>query len=203
MSEGARASDEELARRVRDGDTDAARILFDRHAASLRAQVRKKLPNELRAKVGASDVLQEAYLAAFLRITRFEDRGDGSFARWLRGILDHKLLDGARRQVEGQKRAAGRETRIRTRDERPHLAARRASPSAEVAAAEDAARLREVIDSLAPDHAAVLRHVHLDGLTLVDTAARMGRSADAIEKLYGRALARLSERVRGRADADA
>jgi RNA polymerase sigma-70 factor (ECF subfamily) len=200
MSEPAQSSDEDLVRRVRDGDGEAARLLFDRHAATLRAQVKKKLPNELRAKVGASDVIQEAYLAAFLRMTQFEDRGDGSFERWVRGILDHKLLDEVRRHAESQKRAARRETRIRTRDERAHLAARQPSPSAEAASVEEAAELRAAIDGLKPEFADVLRHIHLDGKTLVATAALMGRSADAVEKLYGRALARLSDRLRGRAD---
>jgi RNA polymerase sigma-70 factor (ECF subfamily) len=200
VSGSAELRDEDLVRKIRDGDAAAARALFDRHAAALRAQVRKKLPNELRAKVGASDVIQEAYLAAFLRLTQFEDRGDGSFERWVRGILDHKLLDEVRRHAESQKRAARRETRIRTGDDRRRLAARTPSPSAEVAAAEEAAALRAAIDRIGGDHGQVLRLVHVEGLTLVAAAERMGRSAGAVEKLYGRALARLSERIRGRAD---
>jgi DNA-directed RNA polymerase specialized sigma24 family protein len=69
-----------------------------------------------------------------------------------------------------------------------------------VAAAEEAAALRAAIDRIGGDHGQVLRLVHVEGLTLVAAAERMGRSAGAVEKLYGRALARLSERIRGRAD---
>src|SRR5262245_59159359 len=114
MTGASEPSNEELVLRVRDGDGDAARLLYDRHAPALRAQVRRKLPNALRAKVGESDIIQEAYLAAFLRVTQFEDRGSGSFERWLRGILDHKLLDEVRRHMEAERRAVRRETRIRT-----------------------------------------------------------------------------------------
>jgi RNA polymerase sigma-70 factor (ECF subfamily) len=188
-------SDEDLVRRVREGDESAARSLFDRHAAALRAQVRRKLPDELRAKVGESDVVQEAYLAAFLRMTRFEDRGDGSFARWLRGILEHKVLDEVRRHGDAQKRAARRETRIRTQDERPGLSARQRTPSAELAAAEDAAAFREQVARLPEDYRAVLRLVHDEGLTLADAGARMGRSPDAARMLYGRAVAKLTKEL--------
>ena len=190
------SSDEDLVRRVREGDTAAAQALFDRHARSLRAQVRRKLPNELRAKVGDSDVIQEAYLAAFLQLPQFENRGDGSFARWVRGILAHKLLDEVRRHADAQKRAARRETRIRTRDERPGLAAREDSPSADMIREERSAALRAERARLPDDYRTILRLVHDEGLSLADAGARMGRSADAVRKLYGRALAVLGDRLR-------
>jgi RNA polymerase sigma-70 factor (ECF subfamily) len=188
-------SDEQLVRRVRDGDGEAARVLFDRHVPTLRAQVRRKLPGELQAKVGASDVIQEAYIAAFLRLTQFEDRGDGSFARWMRGILDHKLLDEVRRHAAAQKRAAARETRIRTRDEKPDFAEQRRTPSEDAAAAEDADRLRSKLDLLPEHHRAILRLVHDEGLSLVDAGARMGRTPDAARMLYGRAVAKLTKLI--------
>ena len=64
-------------------------------------------------------------------------------------------------------------------------------------AGESAAELRSVIESLPEDHATVLRLVYLDGLTLVQAGERMGRSADAVRKTYGRALARLAEKLHG------
>ena len=72
-----------------------------------------------------------------------------------------------------------------------------ASPSAEVAAAERSASLRETIDDLPSDHATVLRLIHQEGLTLTEAGARMNRSADAVRKLYGRALVALGGRIRG------
>src|SRR5215212_4877689 len=86
-------SDEAVVRRVRAGDEAAARLLFERHLPALRAKARARLPASLRGKVGASDVVQDAWLAAFLDLGAFEDRGDGSFAAWLRRILEHKVVD--------------------------------------------------------------------------------------------------------------
>jgi len=196
MSDPSQDSDEELVRRVRAGDEAAARLLFERHLPALRAKARARLPRTLRGKVAESDVVQDAWLAAFLDVGRFEDRGDGSFEKWLQKILRHKLLDEVRRHARVGKRDARREERLAT--DASVVDAGQPSPSVEVAAAEQAAALREAIDELASDHATVLRLVHQEGLTLVEAGARMGRSADAVRKLYGRALVQLGGRVRSR-----
>ena len=57
------------------------------------------------------------------------------------------------------------------------------------------AKLRAAIEELAEEHRAVLRLVHEDGLRLVDAAAVMGRSPEAVRMLYGRAIAALADRV--------
>lgn len=180
-------------RRARAGDSAAAAELFDRHLPKLRAAAKARLPAALRGKVGESDVIQEAYLAAFLGLEGFEDRGDGSFARWLRGILDKKVADEVRRLAAG-KRDLRREERLPTEaDASPRTPP--PSPSQAAMDAEQAAALHAAIASLAPDHAAVLRHVHVEGRTFVEIGELMGRTADAVEKLHARALAKLSRRL--------
>ena len=99
MSDASQSSDEELVRRVRAGDEAAARLLFERHLPALRAKARARLPKALRGKVAESDVIQEAWLAAYLALGKFEDRGDGSFGRWLRGIVEHKVREESHRHL--------------------------------------------------------------------------------------------------------
>src|SRR5262245_66301820 len=93
MAETNDDSDETIVRRVLAGDEAAVGALFDRHVAQLRASVRRRLPAVVRGKVGESDVIQEAWLAAYMGIGGFEDRGDGSLAKWVQGNLGHKLHD--------------------------------------------------------------------------------------------------------------
>jgi DNA-directed RNA polymerase specialized sigma24 family protein len=62
-------------------------------------------------------------------------------------------------------------------------------------AAEESARLRAVVDSLEDDYGTVIRLVHLEGRSLAETGLRMGRSADAVRMLYGRAMDRLADRL--------
>jgi RNA polymerase sigma-70 factor, ECF subfamily len=197
VSDDAELPDEEIVRRVRSGDGSAARSLFERHRPALRAKARARLPAALRAKIDESDVVQDAYLAAFLSLGEFEDRGDGSFAAWLKQILEHKIKDEVRHHAGTAKRDARREVRLPTTAD--HVAGRGASrtPSVEAMAAEESARLRAVVDSLPDDYATVVRLVHLEGRTLADAGALMGRSADAARMLYGRAMARLADRLGG------
>ncbi len=189
-------SDEELVRRVVAGDTAAAALLFDRHLPALRAAVRRRLPPGVRAKLGESDVIQDAYLAAFLDLRKFEDRGDGSFGRWLRRIVESKVANGVRGHVAAGKRDVRREVRLTTSPGGVNPARRQRSPSEVAMAGEDASAVRASVDALPEDYRAVIQHVHRDGLTLVDAAACMGRSPDAVRKLYGRAVARLAEQMR-------
>jgi RNA polymerase sigma-70 factor (ECF subfamily) len=190
-------SDEELVRRVLAGDTAAASMLFERHLPALRAGVRRRLPVAVRGKVGESDVIQEAWLAAYGRLAEFEDRGDGSFARWLRGIVAHKAAYEARRHAGTAKRDARREARLPTAADGALGAWSQTSVSQGAMRDEQAANLRRVIDELRPEHAEALRFVHLEGMTLAEAGERMGKSAEAVRKIYGRALLRLAERLRG------
>ncbi len=193
--DGRAISDEDLVRRVRAGDEAAAGVLFDRHAASLRASVRRRLPSALRAKVGESDVVQEAWLAAFVSLEKFRASGDGSFGAWLRQIVEHKVIDEVRKHTEAAMRDARREERLGTGAD--VAATGQPSPSGEVAAEEESASVRAEVDRLPSDYATVIRLIHQEGLTLVEAGSRMGRSADAVRKLYGRALACLVDRVGG------
>ena len=195
MSEAPEESDEGLVRRVRAGDEAAARRLFERHLPALRARARSRLPAALRSRVAESDVIQEAYLAAFVALGDFEDRGDGSFAAWLRAILERRIANEVRDGLAAAKRDARREVRIRT-GTGAGPAHDLPSPSEEAMADEDAEHVRAARVSLSADHRTVIGLIHDEGLPLALAGERMGRSADAARKLYSRAVAELAARLR-------
>src|SRR5262245_39597127 len=175
MADALKPTDGELVRRVRAGDDGAAATLFDRHVEALRAQARRGLPDAMRAKVAASDVIQEAWLAAFLALGDFEDRGDGAFGRWLRGILHRRIAREVRRHGGVAKRDVRREVRIPTVDGGATPVDGGRSPSRAAMALEQAVELRDAIDALPTTQAAVVRFVHFDGLTLVAAGERLGK----------------------------
>ena len=185
-------TDEELVRRANAGDEAATRELFERHVAALRARVRRGLPPALRAKVAESDVIQDAYVAAFLKLGEFEDRGDGSFARWLHVVLQRKLLNEVRRHVGGKKRDARREMAAGSSVVRIAGASSDPSPSVAAADAEDRARVAAAIESLPGAQRDALRLVHEERLSYEDAARRLERTPDAVRKLYGRAVLALA-----------
>jgi len=189
-------SDEDLVRRVRAGDEDATRELFERHVGELRARVRRRLPRAVRPKVSESDVVQEAYLAAFVALGDFEDRGDGSFKGWLATILERKILDEVRNLVRTGKRDVRREVAAGSSVVRLAGASAQASPSAAAIEGEETANVRAEMASMSGSHREVLRLVHEERLTIEDAAQRMGRTLAATKKLYGRAVMRLATRMR-------
>lgn len=197
MGGSRKPSDEEVVRRVLEGDEASAAELFERHRAELRAAVRRWLPPSLRGRLGESDVVQDAYLAAYLHLGDFEDRGDGSFRRWLRRILERKIANEVRDHLQTVKRDPRREVPLSKSTGAASPAGRTPTPSEEAMSAEALESLRAHVQGLAEDHRTVLHLVHREGLTLVQAAARMNRSPDAVRKLYGRAVTRLSERMGG------
>ena len=182
------ATDEELVRRAKTGDEAAFSTLLDRWLPRLRSRARRVLRGILRRRVAESDVIQDAYTTAFVRIDDFEDRGVGSFGRWLSKILENKLRDQLRQHVGTAKRAAGVEV-SRADGGREHLVpSPEPTPSATVMGAERRAALRDAMISLPHDYREVLRMVHEERLPLAEIGRRTGRSANAACKIYGRAV---------------
>jgi len=91
-AEPAGASDLELTRRLRAGDSDAFRALMQRHQARLLRLVGRFVGS----REDAEDVVQETFIAAHRQMSRF--RGDASFGTWLGRIAIYKALKVARRE---------------------------------------------------------------------------------------------------------
>lgn len=71
--------DERLIRSVADGDAEALRELFGRHAPWLAARLRRALPAH-----AVEDVLQETFIAVWRGAGRFGD--EGAVGAWMWGI---------------------------------------------------------------------------------------------------------------------
>jgi RNA polymerase sigma-70 factor (subfamily 1) len=193
-------SDEILANRALGGDEDAARILYERCVPALRRRAARSLSPRVRRRVTESDVLQETWLTAFVRLEGFVDRGPGSFRAWLGTILRHKMHDEVRDHVVAKRRSVRREESCAGAAPEDGIASPRSSPSMHAVREERHDGLLAAIDALPPHYAGLLRLVHVDGLTLVEAASRMGRTANSTCKLYGRALERLAAAVAGWVD---
>ena len=201
--DGADLTDELLVARAQQGDEAAFRLLIERRTPMLRGRIRRRLPWLVRRKLGESDVLQAAYLAAFQRLADFEDRGEGSFAAWFDRILEFKIKKVLRQYRDTAKRNVGREI---TRDQRPatvDVRARGSTPSGHAIAGELEDRVKDAMAELPDDYRTVLRLVKEQALPLAEAGRRMKRSEKAAAKLYGRALCRLTQLVFGKEEEEA
>ncbi len=86
------ASDEELAQRVRAGETGLYEILMRRYNRRLYRVAR----SILRSDTEAEDVMQEAYVRAYEHLNQFA--GTARFSTWLTRIAIHEALARLRRR---------------------------------------------------------------------------------------------------------
>lgn len=184
---------DQIARAVAGDRAALEGLLLDCHDR-LTAAVADGMPAELRRTASAEDILQEVYIDAFRRIGDFEPRGRGPFFAWLLAITRHKLLDAvkAHRAV----RRGGGQAPIRCTTDSvigllEQLARHDHTPSRVAATHEAEAALRVALAELKDDYRKALQLRYLQGLSVAETAAAMGRTPRAIHMLCHRGLKEL------------
>lgn len=185
-------NDDALIARIRGGDEGALRPLFRRYEGPVRARIERRIPADLKRKFSVEDVLQETYLTAFVRIGDFESRGDGSFGAWLARIALNKLREEIRRFRSTRRRGERQEVTKGARPDTLWFQGRDPSPSQCAMGHELEVRLEAAMAALPDDYRRALELVQAKRRTLREAAAEMGRSHEAMKKLYARAVARLA-----------
>jgi len=133
----------------------------------------------------AEDAAQEAFLKAF-RGRASLDRSE-SIGGWLAAIARHAAVDLQRRR--GREEAARRHATEQMARPQPQPAAQ--DKAAE--AADERARLRAAVSTLAPHEAVVVTLRFEEGLSATEIAARLGVEAGTVRVRLHRALKRLRE----------
>lgn len=183
-------SDEALAVRARQGDRQAFEVLVRRHKATLYRFCRRYVGNS----DDASDILQEAFVAAWMGLGRYDGRRP--FAAWLQRITLNKCRDFGRR---------GRVRRLflaRFEREQPIGAA---SPLATATSEPDAdrlARLDREVAALPSAYKEALLLTTLGGMSHLEAATQLAISVKAVEMRIYRAKKRLAELMDDKASLD-
>jgi RNA polymerase sigma-70 factor, ECF subfamily len=161
----------------------------------------RTMTRALKAKEGASDLVQEAMLAAHRASAQFGLKSAVELRSWLRRLLLNRVAHAARRYVGTQKRRMAREVSLDAVPEgagvAADLAADQTSPGGLAARREEEAMTRAALDRL-PErmrHAVLWRH-H-DGCGFEEIGRRLGCSDVAARKLWLRALERLQRELSG------
>jgi len=175
------------------GDRLALAKLLTTYHWRFRRRAESRMDAALKVKISPDDVLQEVYLEVARQIARFEDRGPGSFLNWVYTILDRRIA-GTRRAAHGQLRdidrevpagAVGADSYWELLDQ---LRGNSGTPSRVVRREEALGALIGCIDGLSDDHRRVIQLRFLDGLSVEEVAARLGKSKAAVVALTRRAL---------------
>lgn len=176
------------------GEYGSTAMLLESYRNYLRLLAGLSIRRELQSKLDASDVAQETIILAHRRFGDFRGTTEGELIAWLRRILASRLVDLGERRFGAQQRDVRLERRLQGDLERSSdcldgmLADSGESPSQSAARRERAVLLADVLAELSPPHRAILVLRHLDGLSFEAAAGEMGRSVDAVKKLWARAL---------------
>lgn len=176
------------------GDARAGERLLQRHRPRLREFVEVHLEPALRARLDASDVVQEAQIEAARRLPDFLRRRPMPFRLWLRKTAYERLLMLRRRHRGAARRAVGREAQLPDRSSlvlAQNLLAANSSPSRRAEREEQARRVQEALARLAEADREVLLMRHYEDLSYEDIACILGIEPAAARKRHGRALVRL------------
>ena len=168
------------------GDRDAIGALFDLVRPEMLAAADRLLTADLRAKGGASDIVQDALLEAVQLIGRFDGTTVDQFRAWMRVVLQNKAADFDRRYRRTGKRGHGRERALEP--ENGGVADEAPAPGSVVSRNEDEARIRAAVARLPEEYRRVIQLRTWDGLPFAEVGQVMGRTEDAARMLWGRAI---------------
>lgn len=194
MGKPSNANDPDLSA-ARAGSQEAMGTALEACRGYLLALAERELDADLRAKGGASDLVQDTFLEAQRDFAGFRGQTEADLLAWLRRLLLNNLANFARTYRQTAKRRLDREVRLPGSGEsnagESRIAADTPSPSARTRAGEDAAALHAALSRIPEDYREVLTLRYVEGLTFEQCAERMGRSAAALRKLWSRAVERM------------
>lgn len=180
--------------RARHGDRSALGELLDRYRPLLRARAHDSLGADLQVRVDESDVVQQVCLSAQDAIARFEGSSEPELVQWLLRMVEHAVLHIAERERKAEKRAIYREVRgsgpLRQAAD-PHT-----SPSRRAMRGEQRLLLEQALEQLPEEQREAVRLKYLEQATLSETAARLGKTEDAVSGLLQRGMAKLNRILR-------
>jgi RNA polymerase sigma-70 factor, ECF subfamily len=198
MAESPRRSEEWLSA-ARKGSREAIGQALEACRRYLLQIAREELDPALQAKGGASDLVQETFLEAQRDFERFHGDSEGELRAWLRQLLLHHVLKFARRYRTTQKRGVNRETVFQDGAAAPErnggLAGPCPSPSYNAMAREQTEAVERALSRLPEDYRQVIVWRYQEHRSFDEISRALGRSSNAVRKLWARAVERLEEEM--------
>jgi RNA polymerase sigma factor (sigma-70 family) len=174
VPEHAEATDRTLLRRVREGESEAATLLYDRYARRLLALAAARTGRDLSARLDPEDVLQSVFRTFFRRAARGEyDLPDGANLWGLLAVIAVNKV----RAKGAYHRAASRNVGATTGKE----LLRDVTEDDETALADLQLTIDEILGGLPETQRAIIRH-RIAGEPVADIAQKTGRSKRSVER---------------------
>lgn len=173
------ASDEDLMRSVKDGDTQAFEQLYDRHAARALRVARSVCATTSRAE----DAVQEGFLSIWRSRASYRP-GSGSFQGWSMRIIRNRAIDSVRNDAAHPRPADGERAEFGT-------GAATDAPADQLIARSESDALRLALSQLPPAQAEVIALAFFGELTHTEIADQLALPAGTVKGRMRLGLAKL------------
>lgn len=187
---------------TRAGSSEALGQMLEACRAYLLLIAGRELDAQVRAKGGASDLIQETLLEAFRDFASFHGGTEQELLAWLRRLLHNNLSNFTRRYLGTAKRGAAAEVPLDTDDSANpaglKLIGSDSPPSSYTRAKEQAEAVQKALEPLPPEYRQVILLRDQEELPFEEIGRRMDRSSNAAEKLWLRAIQRLQHELETR-----
>ena len=153
-----------------------------------------ELDADLRAKGGASDLVQETFLDAHRLFDRFQGTSEPELRAWLRQLLLNNVAGFTRRYRATGKRCLGREAALEadaSAGASVFAPVDSVTPSRVAQRNEQAEALSQALERLPEEYREVLSLRHQEDLSFEEIGRRLGKSENAARKLWVRAVQQL------------
>lgn len=179
---------EQWLKEAQDGSRSALGRALEGARTYLLLVARRALDGKLRAKIGASDLVQDTFVAAQRDFGQFRGQTREEFYGWLVAILAHRLAHSVRYFRSTQGRTVDRE--LPPEAVEAALAVLRdatITPGADAIMREERRRVQAALDQLPENLRAVLVERMWEGATFAEIGQRRNVSAAGARKMWGRA----------------
>lgn len=181
-----------LVEEARSGDELALREMLGSCQRYLLFIANQELDPQLRAKCGASDIVQNTMVQAVANFDQFQGGHQAALLGWLRRILLNEIGGLRRQYLVAEKRDIRRENSQKvipnSAGGHPGMIDPERTPASELRFREEAERLTAALQTLSEDHQIVLQLRNWERLPFSEIGTQMGRSEDAAKKLWARSL---------------
>lgn len=189
--------DADLVTRAQAGEVDAFRELVERYQQRVFVLALSVMGNHEDAR----DVIQEAFLKAYKKLSTF--RGQSSFYTWLYRIVFNLAIDEKRKRYRTMELSVGETSSLdasaygnKEKSAGSSLISTTSNPEHEFHRAELRQHLQQGIQSLSPDHRAVILLREVDGLSYDEISKVVGCNKGTVMSRLHHARKRLQKYLR-------
>ncbi len=177
-----------LINAAKEGNENAIAELINCYRKYMLLIANNEVGQDMKAKLGASDAVQESVMHAQLNFHQFQGNTEPELKAWLRAILGNDIRKN-RRKYTALKRDANREINMQDQSAIGRgLADAQLTPSSDAVRQEKEKAISVAMSQLSKEQQQVIRLRNFEQKSFLEIGQEMNRTADAARKFWARSI---------------